>query len=198
MSGKLAQVGGERGRTPRWRLALLAGLALLACGLLVCAHGVAQAATERSEGTVACEAILGSLDQLVPASGESAEDDPASLPVLQLRGVDVVGRLTAKGISLDLPVAALGTDSATVPCLEQGNGNELVVRCQPWHQGASALGSLAKGDEVTFTQVDGATRTYRVADSGETSQEFNDHFDLLVYYEGQFGSKHWVGCSQSS
>ncbi|MGN8688905.1 hypothetical protein ACTND8_03240 [Atopobiaceae bacterium HCP3S3_F7] len=54
------------------------------------------------------------------------------------------------------------------------------------------------GDSLAFVQVNGSRRSFSVKDTGVTNASFNDDFDLLVYTEGTFGEKTWVGCSQSS
>ncbi|MCH3956140.1 MAG: hypothetical protein LKE45_01950 [Olsenella sp.] len=67
-----------------------------------------------------------------------------------------------------------------------------------WLAREARLDALASGDRPLFVQVNGARRTFCVEDAGTTSADFNDNFDLLVYTEGSFGEKTWVGCSQSS
>lgn len=191
--------GGAAGAAPwRWRLALGVGAALVACGLLVWWQGTQRAAAQESEGSALCQAVLADLDAAVPASGPAAEDDPAALPVVQLEGVDVAGRITCRDASLDLPVAALGEEAGLLPVLEEGNGDELVVRVPVWLWRKEALGALAMGDSLVFVQVNGSRGSFSVEDTGVTNASFNDNFDLLVYTEGAFGEKTWVGCSQSS
>jgi hypothetical protein len=191
--------GGAAGAAPRrWRLALVAGAVLVTCGLFVWWMGTQRATAQASEGSAFYQAVLADLDDTVPASGPAAEEDPAALPVAQLEGVDVVGRLVCKDASLDLPVAALGEDASLIPALEEGNGDELVVRVPAWLAREARLDALASGDRPLFVQVNGARKTFCVEDAGTTSADFNDNFDLLVYTEGSFGEKTWVGCSQSS
>lgn len=160
--------------------------------------GTQRATAQVSEGSAFYQAVLADLDDTVPASGPAAEEDPAALPVAQLEGVDVVGRLVCKDASLDLPVAAAGEDASLIPALEEGTGGELVVRVPAWLAREARLDALASGDRPLFVQVNGARRTFSVEDAGTTSADFNDNFDLLVYTEGSFGEKTWVGCSQSS
>lgn len=191
--------GDAAGAAPRrWWLALAAGAVLVACGLLVWWMGMQCATAQASEGSALYQAVLADLDATVPASGPTAEEDPAALPVAQLEGVDVVGRLVCRDASLDLPVAALGEDASLIPALEEGNNGELVVRVPAWLAREARLDTLASGDRLVFVQVNGARRTFSVEDAGTTSADFNDNFDLLVYTEGSFGEKTWVGCSQSS
>ena len=180
----------------RWRLAVCVGLALVATGLLAWGHGVAQASQEEARGKAFCSRALARLERVTSASGGEVAAGVADLPVLQVDGVDVAGRLVAAGAGLDTPVAAAGSATGLAPSLEEGRAGELVVRCRPWQ--TSAIQALRKGEELRFVQVDGAGRTYSVVDAGTTSSKFDDHFDLLLYVEGSFGSKRWVGCSQSS
>lgn len=180
----------------RWRLAVCVGLALVAAGLLTWGRGVAQASQAEARGTAFCSHALARLDRVVPKSGGTVANGAANLPVLQVDGVDVAGRLVAARAGLDVPVAALGTSTDLAPAFEDGRAGELLVRCLPWQ--ASAIRALRKGEELQFVQVDGARRTYSVVDAGTTDSKFDDHFDLLLYVEGSFGSRQWVGCSQSS
>jgi hypothetical protein len=180
----------------RWRLAVCVGLALVAAGLLAWGRGVAQASQDEARGTAFCSRALARLDRVVPASGGTVAASAAELPVLQVDGVDVAGRLVAATSGLDAPVAALGSATKLAPALEDGRAGELVVRFRPWQ--TSAIQALRKGEELCFVQVDGASGTYSVVDAGTTGSKFDDHFDLLLYVEGSFGSKRWVGCSQSS
>lgn len=180
----------------RWRLAVCVGFALVAAGLLTWGRGVAQASQAEARGTAFCSHALARLDRVVPKSSGTLANGAANLPVLQVEGVDVAGRLVAAKAGLDTPVAALGTSTDLAPVLEDGRAGELLVRCLPWQ--ASAIRALRKGEELQFVQVDGARRTYSVVDSGTTDSKFDDHFDLLLYVKGSFGSRQWVGCSQSS
>lgn len=190
---------GAAGATPRrWQFTLVAGTVLVACGLLVWWMGTQRATAQASEGSALYQAVLADLDATVPASGPTTEEDPATLPVAQLEGVEVVGRLVCRDASLDLPVAALGEDASLLPALEEGNGSELVVRVPAWLAREARLDTVASGDRLLFVQVNGARRSFSVEDAGTTSADFNDNFDLLVYTEGSFGEKTWVGCSQSS
>lgn len=190
---------GADGAVPRHsQFALVAGAVLVACGLLVWWMGTQRAMAQASEGSALYQAVLADLDATVPSSCPAAEEDPAALPVAQLEGVDVVGRLVCRDASLDLPVAALGEDASLIPALEEGNNGELVVRVPAWLAREARLDTLASGDRLVFVQVNGARRTFSVEDAGTTSADFNDNFDLLVYTEGSFGEKTWVGCSQSS
>lgn len=134
------------------------------------------------------------------APDASSAPDPNDLPVLQVNGVDVVGRLHVDGIGLDLPVAAKGGDTSVVPGVVDARDGELAIEGGRY-MSAGAMGaitSLAGGTKVTFTQVNGQTTTYSVVGAGVTGEQFNDNFDLLVYYQDAFGQKGWVGCSMNS
>lgn len=190
--------GASGGARRRWRLALVAGAVLVVCGLAVWWQGTQRAAAQASEGRELCRTLLADLDVTVPGSGPSPERDPASLPVAELEGVQVAGRLSGTEVPVDLPVAALGEDASLTPALEQGPGGKLVVRVPSWLAGESWLDALAPGNRLTFVQTNGARRSFSVADRGTTSAEFDDNYDLLVYAQGAFGQKDWVGCTQLS
>lgn len=197
-AGRRGGVGRRGDAGGRWRLALVAGAVLVACGLAVWWQGAQRASAQASEGRALCRALLADLDATVPASGPAAERDPASLPVAELEGVQVAGRISGTGVPLDLPVAALGEDAGLVPALEGDAGGRLVVRVPAWLADEAGLDALAPGDRLAFVQVNGARRSFSVADGGTTSAEFDDDYDLLVYWRGALGEKDWVGCSQSS
>ncbi|MGN0055996.1 MAG: hypothetical protein ACI360_06160 [Atopobiaceae bacterium] len=188
----------DRRRRRRSRVLVSAGVVLAVAGALMWAHGQAAAGELQQRSAQTCAQVAQQLDQMVPAGGGAGSVSPSQLAVLQVDGVDVVGRLRASAIGLDLPVAALGSDYDVVPALQQGHQGQLVVHGCSYQGAMGQLGSLAAGSEVTFTQVDGAVGRYQVVSAGVTNQEFNDDYDLLVYWADEFGSKRWVGCSLAS
>lgn len=188
----------DRRRRRRSRVLVSAGVVLAVTGVLMWAHGQAVASQLQQQSAQTCAQVTQQLDQVVPAGGGAGSVSPSQLAVLQVDGVDVVGRLRASAIGLDLPVSALGSDYDVVPALQQGRQDQLVVRGCSYQGAMGQLGSLAAGSEVTFTQVDGAVGRYQVVSAGVTNQEFNDDYDLLIYWADEFGSKRWVGCSLAS
>lgn len=185
-------------RRRRSRVLVSAGVVLAVAGALMWAHGQAAASQLQQRSTQTCAQVAQQLDQVVPAGGGAGSVSPSQLAVLQVDGVDVVGRLRASAIGLDLPVASLGSDYDVVPALQQGRQDQLVVRGCSYQGAMGQLESLAAGNKVTFTQVDGAVSRYQVVSAGVTNQEFNDDYDLLIYWADEFGSKRWVGCSLAS
>lgn len=188
----------DRRRRRRSRVLVCAGVALAVAGALMWAHGQATASELQQQSAQTCQQVTQQLDQVVPSSGGAGSVNPSQLAVLQVDGVDVVGRLQASAIGLDLPVAALGSDFDVVPAVQQGRQDQLVVRGCSYQGAMGQLESLAAGNKVTFTQVDGAVSRYQVVSAGVTNQEFNDDYDLLIYWADEFGSKRWVGCSLAS
>ncbi|MGN0286817.1 MAG: hypothetical protein ACI4B6_04035 [Atopobiaceae bacterium] len=185
----------DRRRRRRSRVLVSAGVVLAVAGALMWAHGQAVAGELRQQSAQTCAQVTQQLDQVAPASGGAVSVNPSQLAVLQVEGIDVVGRLQASAIGLDLPVAALGSSFDVVPALEQGRQGQLVVHGCSYQGAMSQLDGLAAGTEVTFTQVDGATSRYQVVSGGVTSQEFDNDYDLLIYWADELGSKRWVGCS---
>lgn len=181
----------------RFRRLLVLGALVMAAGCIAVGYSAADAATQQERSGQLISSLREQLDATVPDdSGESA--NAADLSALNLEGVDVVGRLQAPGISLDVPVAAKNGDIRLTPALVDGRDGELLVQGSSYQDAIGAIGQLKQGAAVTFTQVDGTVRRYEVADTGELQGEFNDNFDLLVYYQDEFGTKHWAGCRSTS
>ena len=177
------------------RLAAVGIVVLIAgCGLLGWSTADASAAQDRS--ATVCAALLAQLDSSIPASPED-EAGIDSLPVLNTQGIDVAGRLQSAGGTLDVSVAAKGADARITPALNEGRTGELVVEGRSYQGGLGSIDSMKQGSSLTFTQMDGTVRTYRVADTGTLQGEFNDNFDLLVYYRDTCGAKHWAGCESA-
>lgn len=177
------------------RLAAVGAAVLIAgCGLLGWSTADASAAQDQSADV--CASLLTQLDASIPASPED-EAGIDSLPVLNAQGIDVAGRLQADDGTLDVPVAAEGSDTRLTPALDEGRTGELVVEGRPYQSGLGSIDSMKRGSTVTFTQMDGTVRTYRVADTGTLQGEFNDNFDLLMYYCDAYGTKHWAGCASA-
>ncbi len=177
------------------RLAAVGIVILIAgCGLLGWSTADASAAQDRS--ATVCAALLTQLDSSIPASPED-EAGIDSLPVLNTQGIDVAGRLQSADGTLDVPVAAKGADARIAPVLNEGRTGELVAEGRSYQGGLGSIDSMKQGSSLTFTQMDGTVRTYRVADTGTLQGEFNDNFDLLVYYRDTCGAKHWAGCESA-
>lgn len=187
------------GRKGVW---LRVGLVLLAAALVVVGVSLATRGERARRSAELCTSLLGRFETLMPAgsAGDPADatEEPGRLPALDVDGIDVVGRMSAAGIGLDVPVASAGADAVLVPCLVEGTGSELVV-CGSSYQGAfGRIDELASGDELVFVQANGLERRYAAASTGRTRSDFNDDYDLLLYYEDLVGQRHWVGCFESS
>nr|WP_314639241.1 hypothetical protein [uncultured Olsenella sp.] len=173
---------------------------LALAGAVLAASFMARQAGARKSAEL-CSGILSELEK--PGGGDASgtvtgKDQDHELPARELLGMDVIGRLSARAVGLDVPVGAVGSDASLVPCQVGSRDGELVVCGSSYQGGIGRIGGLGDGDAVTFTGVDGLVRTYEVASSGTTKSDFDDDFDLLVYYEGAFGERHWVGCSETS
>lgn len=179
-----------------FRRLIVAGVAVLALGAAVFGASAANAAAQQGRSSQVVASVLDGLDAAVPVDGE-APADAASLPALNREGVDVVGRLQAESVSLDVPVAALGGDARLTPALANGREDELVVQGYAYQGQIGRIAEVPRGAAVTFTQMDGAVRRYVAVDTGELRGEFNDTFDLLVYYQDELGTKHWMGCVEA-
>lgn len=115
----------------------------------------------------------------------------------------MVARLQVATIGLDVPVAAEGGDAALVPTrVARADGDEgKVLVAGSTYQGDGAwerIGELAGGEHVTLTGMTGASQEYVVVSAGRTKADFDDDFDLLMYYEDELGNKTWAGCTKVS
>jgi len=192
--------------TGRGRTLVTAGVVLVAAAIVLIGVRAYQAAQAKDRSAQLCRSLTAKLDQVV---GEAAEQDTspalnaAHMPVLQLEGVDVIARLQIETLGLDVPVAAEGSDAALTPARvmrPDGDESKLEVAGATYQdEGAwGRIGDLTGGETVALTSVTGARQEYVVVSAGRTSAEFDDNFDLLVYYADGFGEKTWVGCTKSS
>lgn len=184
------------------RAFVVAGVALVAAAVLAYVVQAQSVASAQAKSEDVLPVLMGELDQQVPATGAAALD-VAALPVLQLEGVDVVARLSVPAIGLDVPVAAEGGDAAVTPVrVARADGDEgklLVVGSTYQGDGAwERIGQLVGGESVALTGMTGASQEYVVVSAGRTKADFDDDFDLLMYFEDELGSKTWAGCTKVS
>ncbi len=195
--------GAHAKRKTSGRAFVVVGVALVAAAVAVFAWQAAGVRAAEGRSGELCSQILGELDERVPVTAAAAGLDVAALPVLELRGVDVVARLQVATIGLDVPVAAEGSDAALVPTrVARADGDEgKVLVAGSTYQGDGAwerIGELAGGEHVTLTGMTGASQEYVVVSAGRTKADFDDDFDLLMYYEDELGNKTWAGCTKVS
>lgn len=200
--------GSSRKRRLLPEILICVGIAVIAAAGVIYANGPAGMSSEDRSAELV-EKINGDLGQVVPSSGSgeygqvSGQVDLADLPQVELEGINIIGQLRCETIGLDVPVAADGEDPAFVPTREiatDADAERMVIRGSAY-QGSGAFGSvegLMAGSWVTLQLVDGTTVSYVVVSQGVLSGEFNDDYDLLVYYEDTVGQKHWAGCSRVS
>lgn len=183
------------------RFLAIAGIALLVAALAIGIKGWMDGRTRQSESSEVASSVLSKLDEVgTPASGGESTIVPANLPVLELEDTDIAGRLQISSIALDLPVAASKDAAGLLPYLSSERSSSLAIKGESY-EGEGAFGkidSLAAGAVVTFTEMDGKCARFRVMGSGTTSEEFNDSYDLIMYWTDAFGTKHWAGCSLAS
>lgn len=185
----------RRPHTPFRRL-FVVGVLIMVVGIGVLGASVAHTSAQQDRSSQVIASLLADLDAAIPDDG-GKPGVAASLPVLNSEGVNVAGRLRVADIALDVPVAALGSDVQLTPSLVDGREGELVVRGCAYQGAIERITDVPHGSSVTFTQMDGVVRRYVAADAGELRGEFNDYFDLLVYYQDAFGTKHWLGCVEA-
>ncbi len=200
--------GSSRKRRLLPEVLICVGIAVIAAAGVIYANGPAGMNSEDRSAELV-EKIEGDLSQVVPSSGlveygqVSGQADLSELPQVELEGINIIGQLRCEAIGLDVPVAADGEDPALVPTREitaDADAWRMVIRGSSY-QGSGAFANvdgMMAGSDVALQLVDGTTISYVVVSQGVMNGEFNDSYDLLMYYEDTVGQKHWAGCSRVS
>ncbi|MGN0071870.1 MAG: hypothetical protein ACI361_08565 [Atopobiaceae bacterium] len=183
------------------RILALLGAAFLVAAAIIGVKGFIEGKARQSESAELISRIMQDLDETsIPASGGEAQTVPSELPVLELEGTDIAGRLEISSIGLDVPVAADSSAAGLLPYLSAERTSSLAIQGESY-QGDGAFGridTLTAGTTVSFREMDGTTARFLVMGSGTLADEFNDSYDLIIYWKDAFGTKHWAGCSLAS
>lgn len=149
-------------------VALGAALILLSAALLL---------RNRAEDAAAGDAAQAVLPQLLTRIDMSREnrDAPAptrpeadaEMPVAEIDGQEYVGCLTIPALELELPIMADWSYEKlrTAPCRQSGTvaGENLVIAGHNYAHHFGSLSTLAPGETVLFTDMEGVTTAYTVA-----------------------------------
>lgn len=143
------------------------GLLLIAAALALAAYNI----WDGGRAGAAAQTVLAAMPQAVPASSEASADaavDPDAMPVVTIEGNDYIGELEFPTLGLTLPVMAdWDYDKLkTAPCRYAGStAGNLVIAGHNYRSHFGRLDNLQPGDAVRFTDADGQTFDYTVAET---------------------------------
>lgn len=133
-------------------------------------------------------------DKVVEKTEHAAESAPeemtAELPSVFVDGYDYVGVLTIPTLDLRLPVMQDWSypKLKIAPCRQYGSSrtNDLVIAAHNYETHFGKIGTLAVGDEVRFTDMDGIDNYYAVQkvevhDPTDVDAVKNSGYDLVLY-----------------
>ena len=166
---------------------VLGGVLLLAAGGLYAynryedAHAGAEAQT-----------VVADLQQKVETPEPEAESGPLDpeLPVVEIDGNEYVGEISIPAIGIDLPVMSEWSypKLKISPCRQFGSSrtDDLVIAAHNYESHFGKIGTLALGDEVRFTDMDGIENHYTVSaievhDPTDVEAVEHSGHDLVLY-----------------
>ena len=124
------------------------------------------------------------------AAASTPEEMTAELPSVFVDGNDYVGVLTIPALDLRLPVMQDWSypKLKIAPCRQYGSSrtNDLVIAAHNYETHFGKIGTLAVGDEVRFTDMDGIDNYYSVQkvevhDPTDVDAVKNSGYDLVLY-----------------
>ena len=124
------------------------------------------------------------------AAASTPEEVTAELPSVFVDGYDYVGVLTIPALDLRLPVMQDWSypKLKIAPCRQYGSSrtNDLVIAAHNYETHFGKIGTLAVGDEVRFTDMDGIDNYYSVQkvevhDPTDVDAVKNSGYDLVLY-----------------
>ena len=124
------------------------------------------------------------------AAASTPEEMTAELPSVFVDGYDYVGVLTIPALDLRLPVMQDWSypKLKIAPCRQYGSSrtNDLVIAAHNYESHFGKIGTLAVGDEVRFTDMDGIDNYYSVQkvevhDPTDVDAVKNSGYDLVLY-----------------
>ena len=163
------------------RLLLLAAGGLYAYNRYEDAHAGAEAQT-----------VVADLQQKVETPEPEAESGPLDpeLPVVEIDGNEYVGEISIPAIGIDLPVMSEWSypKLKISPCRQFGSSrtDDLVIAAHNYESHFGKIGTLALGDEVRFTDMDGIENHYTVSaievhDPTDVEAVEHSGHDLVLY-----------------
>lgn len=160
---------------------LLAAGSLYAYNCYEDAHAGAEAQT-----------VVADLQQKVETPEPEAESGPLDpeLPVVEIDGNEYVGEISIPAIGIDLPVMSEWSypKLKISPCRQFGSSrtDDLVIAAHNYESHFGKIGTLALGDEVRFTDMDGIENHYTVSaievhDPTDVEAVEHSGHDLVLY-----------------
>lgn len=173
---------------------MAAGAALILSALLLFFHNRqedARAGEEAGRLLVRVEAAIDARVDRSPSQGEEPADaSDSEMPVVYLDGYDYVGCIQFPTLELKLPVFADWDYNRLkiAPCRQFGSSrtDDLVIAAHNYESHFGKIGTLALGDEVRFTDMDGIENHYTVSaievhDPTDVEAVEHSGHDLVLY-----------------
>jgi len=172
-------------------IALGAVLILAALGLY--AYNRWEDAQAGAEAQIVVHDLQQAVEQTIqtaPPETDSAVPLSPELPVVEVDGYEYVGYISIPAIGIDLPVMSEWSypKLKISPCRQFGSSrtDDLVIAAHNYESHFGKIGTLAVGDEVTFTDMDGIENHYvirkiEVHEPTDVDAVQNSGYDLVLY-----------------
>ena len=171
------------------------GLVCIVLGvvLLLAAGGLyAYNRYEDAHAGAEAQTVVADLQQKVETPEPEAESGPLDpeLPVVEVDGNEYVGEISIPAIGIDLPVMSEWSYPRLkiAPCRQFGSSrtDDLVIAAHNYESHFGKIGTLALGDEVRFTDMDGIENHYTVSaievhDPTDVEAVEHSGHDLVLY-----------------
>ena len=171
------------------------GLVCIVLGvvLLLAAGGLyAYNRYEDAHAGAEAQTVVADLQQKVETPEPEAESGPLNpeLPVVEIDGNEYVGEISIPAIGIDLPVMSEWSypKLKISPCRQFGSSrtDDLVIAAHNYESHFGKIGTLALGDEVRFTDMDGIENHYTVSaievhDPTDVEAVEHSGHDLVLY-----------------
>ena len=171
------------------------GLVCIVLGvvLLLAAGGLyAYNRYEDAHAGAEAQTVVADLQQKVETPEPEAESGPVDpeLPVVEIDGNEYVGEISIPAIGIDLPVMSEWSYPRLkiAPCRQFGSSrtDDLVIAAHNYESHFGKIGTLALGDEVRFTDMDGIENHYTVSaievhDPTDVEAVEHSGHDLVLY-----------------
>ena len=161
--------------------------------LLLAAGGLyAYNRYEDAHAGAEAQTVVADLQQKVETPEPEAESGPLDpeLPVVEVDGNEYVGEISLPAIGIDLPVMSEWSypKLKISPCRQFGSSrtDDLVIAAHNYESHFGKIGTLALGDEVRFTDMDGIENHYTVSaievhDPTDVEAVEHSGHDLVLY-----------------
>ena len=153
---------------------------------------------EDAQAGAEAQTVVQDLQEKVVEQTQSAASAPAidyssldpELPVVELDGYEYVGTVSIPAIGIDLPVMSEWSypKLKISPCRQFGSSrtDDLVIAAHNYESHFGKIGTLALGDEVRFTDMDGIENHYTVSaievhDPTDVEAVEHSGHDLVLY-----------------